>query len=198
VQPQKWGKPEGLSWEMAIHCVMLLDNNPLLPSSHALCLAVSQLSAIVNETSTDPKPMTEISFYFNVPNREHALCQLVSKALAKHLSINILTSSQAAASALDGLLWEVPQTGFLPHCLADDAIAADTPILLDYRPELLPVRDVLFNWTNGLAPGFERYQRVMEVVSLDDEARTLARERWKAYVAQGFKPTSFDMMDRAG
>jgi DNA polymerase III subunit chi len=142
--------------------------------------------------------MTEISFYFNVPNREHALCQLVSKALAKRLSINILTDSQAAAVALDGLLWEVPQTGFLPHCSADAAIAADTPIVLDYRSELLPDRQLLFNWTNGLPSGFERYQRVIEVVSIDEEARTLARGRWKAYVAQGFKPTSFDMMDRSG
>lgn len=141
--------------------------------------------------------MTEISFYFNVPNREHALCQLVSKALAKRLSINILTDSQAATAALDGLLWEVPQTGFLPHCAADAAMVADTPIVLDDRPELLPARQLLFNWTNGLPPGFERYQRVIEVVSIDEEARTLARERWKAYVAQGFKPTSFDMMDRA-
>ncbi|MEJ2794143.1 DNA polymerase III subunit chi [Iodobacter sp. LRB] len=142
--------------------------------------------------------MTEISFYFNVPNREHALCQLVSKALAKRLSINILADSQAAAAALDGLLWEVPQTGFLPHCAADDAIVADTPIVLDYRPELLPARQLLFNWTNGLPAGFERYQRVVEVVPIDEEARNLARGRWKAYVAQGFKPTSFDMMDRAG
>ncbi|STR45632.1 DNA polymerase III subunit chi [Iodobacter fluviatilis] len=142
--------------------------------------------------------MTEISFYFNVPNREHALCQLVSKALAKRLSINILADSQAAAVALDGLLWEVPQTGFLPHCAADDANVADTPIVLDYRPELLPARQLLFNWTNGLPAGFERYQRVVEVVPIDEEARNLARGRWKAYVAQGFKPTSFDMMDRAG
>ncbi|QBC42398.1 hypothetical protein C1H71_01680 [Iodobacter fluviatilis] len=54
VPPQKWAKPEGLSRKMAIHCVMLLDNNPLLPSSHALCLAVFRLSAMANETSTDP------------------------------------------------------------------------------------------------------------------------------------------------
>ena len=141
--------------------------------------------------------MTEISFYFNVPNREHALCQLVSKALAKQIRMNILTGSEAAAAALDGLLWEVPQTGFLPHCLADAAIAAESPIILDYRPELLPARPLLFNWTNGLPPGFEHYQRVIEVVPIDDEARAEARGRWRAYLAQGFKPTSVDMMDRA-
>jgi hypothetical protein len=55
VPPQKGAKPEGLCRKMAIHCVMLLDNNPLLPSSHALCLAVFRLSAMANETSTDPR-----------------------------------------------------------------------------------------------------------------------------------------------
>jgi hypothetical protein len=58
VQPQKWAKPEGLGRKMAIHCVMLLGNNALLPSSHALCLAIFRLSAIVNETSTDPRSST--------------------------------------------------------------------------------------------------------------------------------------------
>jgi NAD(P)-dependent dehydrogenase (short-subunit alcohol dehydrogenase family) len=55
VQPQKCSQPEGLRRKTAIHCVMLLGNNPLLPSSHALCLAIFRLSAIVNETSTDPR-----------------------------------------------------------------------------------------------------------------------------------------------
>ncbi|STR44918.1 hypothetical protein EV682_107144 [Iodobacter fluviatilis] len=43
----------GLGRKTAIHGVMLLGNNQLLPSSHALCLAVFRLSAIVNEASTD-------------------------------------------------------------------------------------------------------------------------------------------------
>ncbi len=57
VQPQNCSQPEGLSRKTAIHCVMLLDNNLLLPSSYALCLAVFRLSAIVNETSTDPNAL---------------------------------------------------------------------------------------------------------------------------------------------
>ena len=60
VPPQKWAKPEGLSRKMAIHCVMLLDNNPLLSSSHALCLAIFRLSAMANETSTDPSSLSDL------------------------------------------------------------------------------------------------------------------------------------------
>jgi hypothetical protein len=61
VPPQNWAKPEGLSRKTAIHCVMLLDNNPLLPTSHALCIAVFRLSAIANETPTDPSSLSGLS-----------------------------------------------------------------------------------------------------------------------------------------
>jgi len=37
-------EPEGLSWKMAIHCVVALGNNWLLPAHHALCLAIFQIS----------------------------------------------------------------------------------------------------------------------------------------------------------
>jgi hypothetical protein len=64
VPPQKWAKPEGLSRKMAIHCVMLLDNNPLLPSSHALCLAVFRLSAMANKTSTGPSSLSDLRLIY--------------------------------------------------------------------------------------------------------------------------------------
>ena len=62
----------------------------------------------------------QITFYFNVLNREKALCQLVGKSLASGKTVCVLTESAAATAALDRLLWEVPQNGFVPHCAADD------------------------------------------------------------------------------
>jgi len=59
-----FGPVLGLSRKMAIHCVMLLDNNRLLPSPHALCLAVFQLSAMVNETSTDPSNLSDLRLIY--------------------------------------------------------------------------------------------------------------------------------------
>jgi len=35
----KYPKPEGLGQKKAIHCVVLLGNNRLLPASYVLCLA---------------------------------------------------------------------------------------------------------------------------------------------------------------
>ncbi|QLG89650.1 DNA polymerase III subunit chi [Chitinibacter bivalviorum] len=137
--------------------------------------------------------MTEISFYFNVRSRELALCQLVGKALAQGKSVCILTGSEASTQALDRLLWETPATGFLPHCLADAIQATQTPIILDHRVELLRPRDVLFNWTDHVAPRFSEFARLIEIVDSDDELRLAARQRWAAYKQLGHTPTATDM-----
>ena len=139
--------------------------------------------------------MTEISFYFNVRNRELALCQLVGKALMSGKSIAILTGSEAATSAIDRLLWEQPPAGFLPHCQADAPFATATPIIVDHRVELLPRRDILFNWTQHVAPRFSEYQRLIEIVDSDEELKAAARTRWIAYKAQGYTPSSTDMQE---
>ncbi|MBS1157061.1 MAG: hypothetical protein H6R07_2985 [Proteobacteria bacterium] len=144
-----------------------------------------------------PSHTMQISFYFNVKNREQALCQLVGKALAAGKTLNVLTESAAASAVLDRLLWEVPQHGFLPHCGADDPRAAQTPIIIDHRPERLPSRPLLFNWTGQVASGFEGYERVFEIVDTDPDSRAQARERWRAYQALGHTPDATDMQELA-
>ncbi|WP_410499316.1 DNA polymerase III subunit chi [Chitinibacter sp. S2-10] len=137
--------------------------------------------------------MTEISFYFNVRSRETALCQLAGKALAAGKSICILTGSAAATQALDRLLWEIPANGFLPHCSFDAATAEQTPIILDHRAELMTPRDILFNWTDHVAPRFSEFGRLIEIVDADDELRLAARQRWAAYKQLGYTPDAIDM-----
>jgi len=138
--------------------------------------------------------MSRATFYFNVSNREQALCQLVGKALQRGLSIAIATDSPAATQVLDRLLWEVPPTGFLPHCTGDHALAAQTPILLDHRLELLPARDVLFSWQSNAPLAKERFARIVEIVARGDDAgREAARARVASYKAAGFEVEFTDM-----
>jgi DNA polymerase III subunit chi len=139
--------------------------------------------------------MTEISFYFNVNDRESALCQLVGKALMQGRRMVILTGSEAATSAIDRLLWEVPPAGFLPHCQADASFAAETPIIVDHRVEIITPRDILFNWTSRIAPRFTEYGRLIEIVDTDEELKTAARTRWAAYKTQGYTPSATDMQE---
>ena len=137
--------------------------------------------------------MPDITFYFNVSRRETALCQLVSKALQQQHTINILTDSEAASESLDRLLWEIPSTGFLPHCAADHPLAAQTPICIDQRSALLKPRDILFNWSTQLSPQLDSYQRIIEIVDTTDALRAEARQRFRAYQAQGYTVKTIDM-----
>ncbi|MBV8659272.1 MAG: DNA polymerase III subunit chi [Burkholderiales bacterium] len=134
------------------------------------------------------------SFYFNVANRDQALCQLAGKALKQQLAVGIVTASEGDSHALDRWLWELPATGFLPHCLADDPLAADTPVLLHHRWDRLSGRDVLFNWSQQDLAAVTDARRVIEVVARDDEAgRQAARARVAAYKAAGFVVDFTDM-----
>lgn len=137
--------------------------------------------------------MTTITFYFNVKQREAALCQLVEKALKQKLRIHILTENEADSVKLDRYLWQLPSIGFLPHCAADHPLATNTPILIDHRHALLPSGEVLFNWTANIPSTIKHYQRVIEIVDSNEENRLLARERFKLYQASSVEIQTIDM-----
>lgn len=136
-----------------------------------------------------------VTFYFNVRNREQALCQLVGKALAQGLTGCILTESSAASATLDRLLWEIPQTGFLPHCSAEARYAERTPFVVSDQFEHLPKRHILFNWSPNVPDGLDQYERVVEIVDSAAENRQAARTRWRTYQAAGHDPQSIDMQE---
>ena len=140
--------------------------------------------------------MPEITFYFNVQQREIALCQLVSKALQHKNTMNILTDSESDSRSLDGLLWEIPSIGFLPHCRADHPLAMETPICIDARDELLHPRDILFNWRTCLPPTLENHTRIIEIIDTSETLKLDARQRFRAYQAQGITVRSVDMAAR--
>ncbi|PHV13500.1 DNA polymerase III subunit chi [Chitinimonas sp. BJB300] len=134
------------------------------------------------------------SFYFNVANREQALCQLVDKAVKRRLAIGVITESETASRVIDRLLWEIPPTGFVPHCLAEGGCAALTPALIDHRMEKLGNRDVLFNWTPRMVPISQNLARVIEIIAHDDEpGRQAARQRVAQYKQAGYEVEYTDM-----
>ncbi|GAB3243026.1 DNA polymerase III subunit chi [Chitinimonas naiadis] len=134
------------------------------------------------------------SFYFNVSNREQALCQLVGKAVKRKLATGIVTDSETASQVLDRLLWEVPPTGFVPHCLAGHELAAQTPALIDHRIEVLLPREVVFNWTSHIVRTDMEIARIVEIVPRDDMAlRQEARSRLQLYKQAGYEVEFTDM-----
>ena len=88
---------------------------------------------------------------------------------------------------IDQLLWTQPAIGFLPHCRTDHRLAAVTPILVDHRADPVVHEQVLVNLCEECPPVFSRFERVIEIVSLDEQDRELARHRFRFYRDRGYE-----------
>ena len=113
--------------------------------------------------------MTRIDFYFNAPDKLAVAARLAQKAYAAKAKLLIFSRDAQVMSALDRRLWEIPATGFLPHCRANDPLAPETAVLLTSDPEALPHHEVLLNLDHERPANFSRFERLLEVVSRDDE-----------------------------
>ncbi len=138
--------------------------------------------------------MTTIDFYTRVSDRLAVAARIVAKAVAAHGTARILTPDEATTVALDRLLWMAPATGFLPHCRLDSPVAAQTPVLLDHRLEHAGPAAVLVNLHALTPPFFSRFERLAEIVGIDDAEA--GRERYRFYRERGYELRAHDMSER--
>ena len=137
--------------------------------------------------------MTQIDFYTHVDNKLHTVCQLVAIAYERKLKVLVFTPDATTSSKLDNMLWTTPAIGFLPHALAGTQIAAETPIIIDHQANDLVHDEVLVNLRNEWPPFFSRFQRLIEIVSLDENDRLAARERYSFYRDRGYPIKSHNL-----
>ncbi|WP_439113170.1 DNA polymerase III subunit chi [Hydrogenophaga sp.] len=141
--------------------------------------------------------MTEVAFHFNAPDKQSYACRLLRKGYLKGARLVVRTDAQALAS-LDAALWTFAQGEFIPH-----GREGDTPMVLQRSPVQLyselpeslegAATTVLVNLCASVPPGYERFGRVIEVVTQDEGDRLQARERWRAYKQRGIEPVRHDL-----
>ena len=145
--------------------------------------------------------MTEIAFHFNAPDKLAYACRLLRKAVGSGARL-VVTAEEAALRDLDTLLWTFSALEFIPHCHIDSALAQRqaSPVVLspDARHSDLPHHEVLLNLGSSLPQGFEQFARVIDVVSLDEEDRQQARQRWRRYTELGHAITRHDLHLKEG
>ena len=136
--------------------------------------------------------MTRIDFHFNVDHRVHYACRVTRKARAAGKRVVVYTRSAERLAHYDSTLWTFSALDFLPHVYVNSRLAAATPILLALDHAVAPASDVLLTLDDDAPPDFPalfgRYERVIEVVSRDDEDRAQARARFKLYRDSGLQP----------
>jgi DNA polymerase-3 subunit chi len=57
----------------------------------------------------------------------------------------------------------------------------------------MPHHDVLLNLGQVIPQGFEKFERVIELVTLDEGDRERARGRWKSYASKGYHLIRHDL-----
>ncbi|WP_295500790.1 DNA polymerase III subunit chi [Limnohabitans sp. Rim8] len=138
--------------------------------------------------------MTRIEFHFNTSERLLHTCRLVRKARAQNLRIAVV-GAPATLKQLDAELWRFQDVSFLAHCTAQDPpeIQRASPVALGPDPHARGINEVLLNLGDEVPDDFERFARLIEIVSSDDHGRFQARVRWKHYKSLGFEILQHDL-----
>ena len=137
--------------------------------------------------------MTQIDFYTHVSDKLRIACALLAKACDQGLKVFVYCPDRDTAQRLDRMLWTTPATGFLPHCSSRDPLAPVTPVTIDHDVDTPPHAELLVNLRADRPPFFGRFQRLIEIVTLDDEDRAQARERFRFYRDGGYAIRTHDL-----
>lgn len=142
--------------------------------------------------------MTEVAFHFNATDKIDHACRLLRKAVASGARV-VVTGEPELLRRLDVALWTFAPLEFVPHChgAGDAAVLAASPVVLMANAHDAPHQQVLVNLGQPVPEGFERFERLIEVISGDDEDRQLGRQRWKHYADRGYAITRHDLKERA-
>ena len=136
--------------------------------------------------------MTRVIFYSNLVDKQMTLRNLVQKALEKRHLVTILTASEQAASQVNGGLWRHDASSFMPNVLASHALAAETPVLIDWQEKNLFQDDILINLTQQQPTSFGRFRELIELVGNDENDKAAARQRYKFYRDRGYEIKHID------
>jgi DNA polymerase-3 subunit chi len=139
--------------------------------------------------------VTQIDFYTGVADKLGTACRIVAKGYSLKHRIVVFCPDAETAQRIDRLLWTTPATGFVPHCSPADPLAAVTPVIVDHRGDE-PVHDqVLVNLRDERPAFFGRFERLIEIVSIDETDRQNARERYRFYRDRGYDIRRHDLAE---
>lgn len=140
--------------------------------------------------------MTKIDFYTGVSDKNRTACQLSHKAMQHGLRVLLHTPDEATTDALNHLLWHYPSTAFIPHCRSHEPVAESMPVVVGHQNEPLPHHELLISLHTECLPFFSRFERVIEIVSLQEEDARLGRERYGFYRDRGYEMRHFDLKNK--
>lgn len=132
---------------------------------------------------------TRVDFHSQITDKTAYACRLIRKARATQCQIVVLGENAAEIAALDVALWEFSRADFLPHVVASDPNAQHAPILLtEDLSQVGQHKELLINLSQRFPSGYHDFQRVIELVSKEEQDANAGRQRFRQYQQDGIKP----------
>jgi DNA polymerase-3 subunit chi len=128
--------------------------------------------------------VTRIDFYQISGDERAFACRLIDLVYRKGHQIYVHTSTEEQARTLDEQLWTFKEETFVPHALHSEALDVPIKIGFDHEPE--EHQDVMINLSGEIPHFFSRFDRVAEVVPVDQNSRQAARENYAYYKERGY------------
>jgi DNA polymerase III subunit chi len=142
--------------------------------------------------------MTQIDFYTQVEDKLKTACRLAGKAFGLGMRVLVLCPDHDTAQRVDRLMWTTPPIGFVPHCAPSDPLAAVTPVIVAAEGAEPLHDEVLVNLGGERPVFFSRFQRLVEIVSIEDGDRANARARFRFYRDRGYEIRTHDLSRNGG
>lgn len=143
--------------------------------------------------------MTEVAFHFNAPDKLAYACRFARKVQRSGARL-VIAAPMDSLETLDRMLWQLAPQDFVAHCRsdADEELILASPVLLTDDVRVAPHHEVLLNLHAQVPEGFGRFDRLVEVVSAQDESdRAQARVRWRHYASRGYAISRHDLVLKA-
>ena len=134
--------------------------------------------------------MARVDFYILAQADERArqtlACRLAEKAWRLENSVYIHAKNRTDAEHLDELLWTFRDGSFVPHGVVGRSDGTDdSPIMIGCDGAVVEKSDLLINLCDDVPPFVEGFPRVAELVTSDENCRSLSRKRYAIYRDQG-------------
>jgi len=133
--------------------------------------------------------LTNVQFIFNVKDKSVLLHSLLLQNLQKKKTSLVFCEDQSETKALSENLWSSSGINFLPH-IVNKPYENEMIILSDDRIDWMD--DTLINFSTSMIVGFNRYLKLVELVTDDEKNKAKARDRFKFYKDCGYKVNSID------
>lgn len=140
--------------------------------------------------------MQQIDFHFHVANRSLYACRLIKKVRGLGLTVAVWGTDEIFMNRVYGDLWRFEDMTVIPHAWAGSEFAADAPVVFSTDIDALQSAGVLVLLDESVPPdwqqAFERFERVVDIVSTNAQELEHSRERYRIYRKAGVVLKAYD------